>query len=72
MIETEQQLTPAQLEMVAIWEQHMRCEFETRNAKDTIRTMVEGAHVNHVPVLTGGVGLEEVKHFYETYFIPHR
>lgn len=66
----EPQLTPAQLEMVAIWEEHMKCEFETQNVENTMRTMVEGAHVNHVPVLTGGVGLDEVKHFYETYFIP--
>lgn len=66
----ETQLTSAQREMVAIWEEHMKCEFETQSAEDTMRTMVEGAHVNHVPVLTGGVGLDEVKHFYEKYFIP--
>jgi carboxymethylenebutenolidase len=26
--------------------------------------------VNHVPVITGGVGRAQVKHFYGTYFIP--
>jgi len=29
-------------------------------------------HVNHVPVLTGGVGLEEVRKFYSERFIPHQ
>lgn len=66
----ETQLTPDQRDMVAIWEKHMKCEFETRSVEDTMRTMAEGAHVNHVPVLTGGVGLDEVKSFYETHFIP--
>jgi len=69
-MDADTQLTPAQQEMVAIWEEHMKCEFETRSAEDTMLTMVEGAHVNHVPVLTGGVGLDEVKGFYETHFIP--
>jgi carboxymethylenebutenolidase len=69
-MDTETQLTPAQHELVAIWEEHLRCEFDTQNVEDTMQTMVEGAHVNHVPVLTGGVGLDEVKNFYETHFIP--
>lgn len=69
-MDTETQLTPAQQEMVATWEEHMKCEFETQSTDDTMRTMAEGAHVNHVPVLTGGVGLDAVKDFYETHFIP--
>ena len=69
-MDAETQLTPAQQEMVVIWEEHMRCEFETQSVEDTMRTMVAGAHVSHVPVLTGGVGLDEVKNFYETLFIP--
>jgi carboxymethylenebutenolidase len=32
--------------------------------------MVEDAHVNHVPVMTGGVGREQVREFYRTAFIP--
>lgn len=63
-------LTLAQQKLVAVWEEHMRCEFETRSVADTMRTMIDGAHVNHVPVLTGGVGLDEVAHFYEMHFIP--
>jgi len=44
-MDAETQLTPAQQELVAIWEEHMRREFETRSVEDTMRTMVEDAHV---------------------------
>ena len=33
-------------------------------------TMVENAYVNHVPVMTGGVGHAELRQFYATHFIP--
>jgi carboxymethylenebutenolidase len=32
--------------------------------------MVEDAYVNHVPVLTGGVGRDELREFYSKRFIP--
>ena len=32
--------------------------------------MVEDAYVNHIPVLTGGVGKEELREFYSKRFIP--
>jgi carboxymethylenebutenolidase len=32
--------------------------------------MVEDAYVNHIPVLTGGVGKDELREFYSTRFIP--
>lgn len=56
--------------MRALWEEHMRCEFATHNTEDTLDTMVEDAHVNHVPVLTGGVGKNELRAFYSERFIP--
>jgi len=33
-------------------------------------TMTSNPFVNHVPVMTGGVGYDEVRRFYSTYFIP--
>jgi carboxymethylenebutenolidase len=33
--------------------------------------MVEDAYVNHIPVLTGGVGRDELREFYSKRFIPH-
>src|SRR5580704_17911498 len=32
--------------------------------------MVEDSYVNHVPVMTGGVGHAELRQFYATHFIP--
>ena len=63
-------LTPAQQALVEIWEAHLKGEFETQSTEETLETMIAGAYVNHVPVLTGGVGLEEVANFYSTHFIP--
>src|SRR5207245_3930947 len=36
----------------------------------TLATMVEDAYVNHIPVLTGGVGKNELREFYSKRFIP--
>ena len=48
----------------------MRHEFATHNTEDTLATMVEDAYVNHIPVLTGGVGRDELREFYSRRFIP--
>jgi len=48
--------SPAQERLSQLWEEHVRYEFSTRNTEDTLATMVEDAYVNHIPVLTGGVG----------------
>lgn len=66
-------LTPAQRAMSDLWDKHTRSEFETNSVEETLETMVEDdPHVNHVPVLTGGVGLEEVRRFYSERFIPRQ
>jgi carboxymethylenebutenolidase len=54
----------------ALWDDHVKYEFVTRDTEDTLNTMVEDAYVNHVPVLTGGVGREELREFYSKRFIP--
>ena len=53
-----------------LWEEHIRHEFSTRSTDDTLKTMVEDAYVDHVPVLTGGSGQPELREFYSTHFIP--
>ena len=63
-------LSPAQETLSQLWEDHVRYEFSTRNTEDTLATMVEDAYVNHIPVLTGGVGREELREFYSKRFIP--
>jgi len=52
------------------WDDHVKYEFATRNTDDTIETMVVDAYVNHVPVMTGGVGHDELREFYSQRFIP--
>jgi carboxymethylenebutenolidase len=63
-------LTAAQDILRNLWEEHVRHEFATHNTEDTLATMVEDAYVNHIPVLTGGVGREQLREFYSRRFIP--
>jgi carboxymethylenebutenolidase len=64
------ELTPEQQKMAEIWGKHTMCEFETKDVDETMRTMTDEPHVNHVPVMTGGCGRENVRDFYSKYFIP--
>jgi len=52
------------------WDEHVKYEFATRDTEDTLKTMVPDAYVNHVPVLTGGVGHDQLREFYSQRFIP--
>jgi len=63
-------LTSAQQRLSELWEDHVRYEFSTRNTDDTLATMVDDAYVNHIPVLTGGSGRDELREFYSKRFIP--
>ncbi len=63
-------LTQAQQALNDLWEEHLKHEFESRDTVRTLDTMVQDAYVNHVPVLTGGRGREELGTFYSKHFIP--
>jgi carboxymethylenebutenolidase len=56
-------------DLVALWEDHTRHEFETRDTDATMATMVAEPYVNHIPTLTGGVGHDQLKRFYRYHFI---
>ena len=56
-------------DLVAVWEAHCRCEFETRDVDATMATMVAAPYVNHVPTMTGGVGQANLRRFYKNHFI---
>jgi carboxymethylenebutenolidase len=60
----------AQERMRELWEEHVRHEFATHDTEETLATMTEDAYVNHIPVLTGGVGRDELREFYARRFIP--
>lgn len=63
-------LTPHQQFLNDLWEEHLRDEFTTRDTEATLETMVPDAYVNHIPVLTGGVGRAQLGEFYSRHFIP--
>ncbi|MGH7792507.1 MAG: ester cyclase [Thermodesulfobacteriota bacterium] len=63
-------LTDAQEYLRELWEEHVRHEFATHDTEDTLATMVEDSYVNHIPVLTGGVGRDQLREFYSKRFIP--
>ena len=69
-IDANKNVSAAQETLRQLWEEHVRYEFSTRNTDDTLATMVEDAYVNHIPVLTGGVGRDELREFYLKRFIP--
>jgi carboxymethylenebutenolidase len=54
----------------ALWEAHRSCEFVSRDAEATMRTMVAEPYVNHVPTSTGGFGQADLHRFYRDHFIP--
>jgi carboxymethylenebutenolidase len=56
--------------MVAAWERHMAAEFLEKDVDATMLTMTAQPFVNHVPVMTGGVGFDNVRSFYARYFLP--
>jgi carboxymethylenebutenolidase len=63
-------LSPHQQAMLEVWERHLRAEFADHSADAAIETMSAAPHLNHVPVMTGGVGRDEIGTFYATRFIP--
>ncbi len=67
---SEPQLSREQQAMEKVWEEHLASEFKSKSAEAAINTMVERPSVNHVPVMTGGVGRKQLIHFYDRYFIP--
>jgi carboxymethylenebutenolidase len=53
-----------------LWDEHLRHEFATHDTDATLDTMVADAYVNHIPVMTGGVGRAALGQFYSRHFIP--
>lgn len=57
-------------ELIRLWEMHTQLEFATKDAVATVATMTPHNYVNHVPVMTGGRGRDEMIEFYGRHFIP--
>lgn len=56
-------------DLEALWEDHCKYEFETRDVPATMATMVAEPYVNHIPTLTGGVGYAQLSRFYRHHFV---
>jgi carboxymethylenebutenolidase len=64
-------MTDRQRGLAEVLDEHLAAEFATRDADAAMATMTSDPYVNHVPVLTGGIGRDEVRRFYEQVFIGH-
>ena len=64
----EENYSPAQQKMLALFEQHMNAELNG-DLETTMATMSDHPHLNHVPVMAGGVGREGVHHFYRDHLV---
>jgi carboxymethylenebutenolidase len=60
---------PAQPDIPAILDAHLESEFARPDVEATMRTMTDDPYLDHVPVMTGGVGRAEVRHFYANHFV---
>ena len=52
-----------------VWDEHLKCEFQTHDVEATMKTMVKEPYVHGVPVLTGGTGYDGVYNFYKNHFV---
>lgn len=53
------------------WDSHLQAEFAAHSADDTLATMVDKPRVNHIPVMTGGDGRQQLYTFYAKHFLPN-
>lgn len=53
----------------AIFDKHVKCEFEDHDVDATMKTMVKEPYVHHIPTLTGGIGYDGVYNFYKNDFV---
>ena len=63
-----QTLSPEQQSIADLFEQHMQAELDG-DLETTMATMTDDPHLNHVPVLAGGVGREGVRSFYADHLV---
>ncbi len=55
--------------LVAVFDRHIKHEFQDHDVDATMETMTKEPYVHHVPVMTGGIGYVGVYNFYKNHFI---
>ncbi|MBI2956378.1 MAG: hypothetical protein HYY26_03595 [Acidobacteria bacterium] len=53
----------------AIFDLHVKLEFEDKDVDATMKTMTASPYVHNVPTLWGGTGFDGVYHFYKNHFV---
>ena len=53
----------------AVFDQHIKHEFQDHDVDATMETMTKEPYVHHVPMMTGGIGYAGVYNFYKNHFI---
>ena len=53
----------------AIFDKHVKCEFQDHDVDATMKTMVREPYVHHVSMMTGGIGYDNVYEFYKNHFV---
>jgi carboxymethylenebutenolidase len=54
----------------AVFDDHIRSEFELKDADASVASMTDEPYLNHVPVATGANGRDALRAFYADHFIP--
>ena len=62
-------LSDKQKAMVELWDAHVRYEFEDHDVDATLTTMSKEPHINNIPTMTGGRGVDGVHSFYTSSFV---
>jgi carboxymethylenebutenolidase len=53
----------------AVFDKHIKCEFQDHDVDATMKTMVKEPYVHHIPTMTGGIGYDNVYNFYKKHFV---
>jgi carboxymethylenebutenolidase len=59
----------ARVDLGAVFDAHMAAEFEQHDATAAMETMTAEPYLTHVPVVTGGVGHDDLHDFYRDHFV---
>jgi carboxymethylenebutenolidase len=53
----------------AVFDKHIKCEFQDHGVDATMKTMVKEPYVHYVPMMTGRIGYDSVYNFYKNHFV---
>ena len=64
------QFTASEKSLSDLWDKHLGAEFGAHSPDEAIATMNNSPRVNHIPVMTGGEGRDQLYEFYGKQFLP--